>query len=313
MKRDDFTFPHGSRIGRYEVSCLIGAGGFSRVYKVVLPAEQEVFALKTERIGATERSFLENEIACLAELAVDCFPRIHDHGTQGDLQFMVMGLYGRSLSMIADNYERNMPLNISLPLCCEMLRVIGRLHSLGYIHRDIKPANFLVSSAPSAPLVLVDFGVAARHIDSSTGLPFPADANPAFVGTRKFASPFAHSGSALGRRDDLISWFYSAVDLVTGTLPWAQCKDQDELAQMKRRPPEQLCEGMPPEFVEIYTYLKKLQYKSSPDYRYIRERLNAVAERKEIVVRSFNWDKFYLKHSALAEEKPKKEKRCAVV
>jgi hypothetical protein len=39
----------------------------------------------------------------MTELVVDCFPRVHDHGTQGDLQDMVMGIYGRSLSMIVDS------------------------------------------------------------------------------------------------------------------------------------------------------------------------------------------------------------------
>jgi hypothetical protein len=82
---------------------------------------------------------------------------------------------------------------------------------------------------------------------------------------------------------------------------------------MKRLPPEELCDGLPPEFVEIGNDLKKLQCQSSPDYRYLRVRLNAVATREAIVVGHFNWDKFYLKHSALGDQTPKKETRCAVV
>jgi hypothetical protein len=34
---------------------------------------------------------------------------------------------------------------------------------------------------------------------------------------------------------------------------------------MKRLPLEELCDGMPPEFVEIGNYLTKLQYQSSSD------------------------------------------------
>jgi hypothetical protein len=37
VKRDDFTFPRGARIGGDKVSCLIGEGGFSRVYKFFIP------------------------------------------------------------------------------------------------------------------------------------------------------------------------------------------------------------------------------------------------------------------------------------
>jgi serine/threonine protein kinase len=229
MKRDHFTFPQGAHIGEYEVLFLMGSGGFSHVYKVAHQTTRAVFALKTERLGASGATSIQNEITCFADLDLECFPKVSGHGRMGDLIFMVMPVYGHSISMIAANHEHHLPPQISLPMAFEMLRVTERLHSVGYIHRDIKPANFLLNQSATAPLVLIDFGVAVKHIESETGLPETPKASPSFVGTKKYVSLAAHKA-----KPHLMSWFYSMIEIVVGELPWSRAHSNEELLEMKK-------------------------------------------------------------------------------
>jgi serine/threonine protein kinase len=312
MKRDNFTFPKGSHIGDYEVLFLMGSGGFSNVYKVAHRSTRAVFALKTERLGTSATTFVQNEITCCEDLNLDCFPKISGHGKMGDLIFMVMPIYGHSVSMIASTYEHHLPPTIALPIAFEMLRVTERLHSFGFIHRDIKPANFLLNQNPNAPLVLIDFGVAIRHIDSTTGLPFAPAANPNFVGTKKYASVAAHKAKSLGRKDDLISWFYSTIDLVVGELPWSHAKSNEELVQQKKMSAHELCAGLQSQYEAIYQYLKGLKYEDTPDYKLLREKIGEIAGAQGIVLGNFQWQKFYLNHSLISEKNVGKKKSCGI-
>jgi serine/threonine protein kinase len=302
MKRDDFTFPRGAHIGEYDVLFLIGSGGFGRVYKVVHRATNAVFALKTERLSGSEPASVQREIALLEELDGACFPRVAQHGAMGDLVYLAMPLYGHSVAMVAAAYGHRLPARIALPLAAEMLRVTERLHAHGVVHRDIKPANFLLSQSASAPLVLIDFGVAARAGAAGCG---------AFVGTKKFASVAAHEGRPLGRRDDLISWFYSAVELFAGELPWCAARSNEELLARKRMPPEELCAGLAPELADAYRHLRALACDAAPDYAFLRGRMLAIAAAQGIELEHFQWQRFYRDHSVIEEPQPPK-KACAV-
>jgi serine/threonine protein kinase len=169
------------------------------------------------------------------------------------------------------------------------------IHKHKIVHCDIKPGNFLVHSNPKSPLVLIDFGVARRHIDSSTGNPLPAPEAGGFVGTRKYASLFAHQSEPISRRDDLISWFYSTVELLTGGLPWSNAKTPEDLVAMKAELDIRSLDV--PELAEIFEYLSGLTYESSPDYRFLRGKMRAILDREEVRLKNFQWVQFYLDHS----------------
>jgi serine/threonine protein kinase len=269
-------------------------------------------------MGRTGDSFLDNERSCLEHLDLDCFPKIRGFGSKGDLQYLAMNLFGHSVSMICTTYGSQLSRHVSLPICFEMLKVIEKLHSLGFVHCDIKPGNFLISSNPNSPLVLIDFGVARRHIDSSTGKPLPAPEAGGFVGTRKYASLFAHQSEPPSRRDDLISWFYSTVELLTAGLPWSDAKTAEDLVEMKAAFDVRSLQL--PELAEIFDYLSGLTYESSPDYRFVRAKFRAILDREQVKLKQFQWGQFYLDHSnlepAATEKKAKRnlsgDKSCSV-
>ncbi|OHS94962.1 CK1 family protein kinase [Tritrichomonas foetus] len=288
--------PKGTKIGKYRIEFLIGAGGFGHVYKVKDTSTNQSLALKTEQKGL-EHSFIKNEIESLTNLKTPCFPIIRDKGEYKNLYFYVMNIYGLSISDIIK--MNKLPLSTSLIICCQMFQVIETLHSLGYIHRDIKPSNFLLQQSTKDPLVLVDFGLAILLIDPNTGKPKPLNEGR-FVGTKKYASTFSHSGEALGQRDDLISWIYSCVEIIDGSLPWASCETIEDLVQVKHDiTPKELCRNLPREFHKILTYLLETENDQRPPYKKIQRRLDDALEANNIDIEKFNWQQFYISHADL--------------
>jgi serine/threonine protein kinase len=117
----------------------------------------------------------------------------------------------------------------------DTLDALAALHAAGFLHRDVKPSNFgwLADGDRGdrgGRWTLFDFGLAA---------PLPADGRPPppsgrLTGSATYASPGAHEGRALGRRDDAWGWLFMVVEHATGTLPWRGAPDRAAAAAAKR-------------------------------------------------------------------------------
>jgi tau tubulin kinase len=62
---------------------------------------------------------------------------------------------------------------------------------------------------------VIDFGLARRFVDES-GATIPQRMEAAFRGSTTYASINAHKQLDLGRRDDVWSWLYCLVELLSG-------------------------------------------------------------------------------------------------
>jgi serine/threonine protein kinase len=150
------------------------------------------------------------------------------------------------------------------------LKMIARVHSFGFVHCDIKPMSFLVRPRSNAPLCLTDFGLARGFRDPATGEHIRQNGKARFTGTLKYASPNAHKGIELTRRDDLMSWFYSVVEMHSGKLPWDRVSDRREaLVAKEAADAAELCEGLQPNFVRIFEYIRNLAFSEDPDYDFL--------------------------------------------
>lgn len=306
----------GTKIGKYRVDFLIGCGGFGHVYKVIDSNTNQSLALKTEQKNL-ETSFLKNEIEILSHLNESCFPIVRDQGHYKNFNYYVMNIYG--ISIHALRQINKLDLDMTLPICYKMFTVIQTLHEHGYIHRDIKPSNYLFQQSQTDPFVLVDFGLAMQYLDPNTEQPLPIK-DRRFAGTKKYASIFSLKHNQLGRRDDLISWIYSTVEVISGTLPWSHCENEDELVAIKEKTtPDELCKDIPERIRKIYKYLLSLKEDDCPAYSKIDKYLRKALKDNNIDLDSINWQRLYIANADLEAicsnpkaRKARKDSECII-
>lgn len=322
-------FKRGYTFVKYDILRLIGQGGFSYIYHVRY--NNQKYALKVES-KSIRKPKLENEIEILRIIHVsNFFPDFIESGETEKYNYYLMQILGPNLTTIRKRLpEQRFSLASTLLLSLHMLRCIEEFHNCGYIHRDIKPANFLVKSSREFPLTLIDFGLARLHIQTSrhpfevsdyeyendanfnnnTGqsdkVPIPARPKAGFVGTLRYCSLTAHECHDLGRRDDLISWFFSSVELFKGELPWSNPNlDRDAVKNLKKeyctfttvaesneelhefeisptKPVLKLCIGMPTEFTSIWNLIDEYKYESKPDYKMIFSLIHRAMKKNKV-------------------------------
>jgi serine/threonine protein kinase len=296
---DKDILPSGKVVGAYEVIFLVGIGSFGCVSKVKDKRTQQMFAMKTESHDAPTKS-LPTEIECIETLEGDCFPHLRCHGSDKKFCYLVMNLLGASVTAIRRQQGDRLQPAVCLPIARQTLTIIQTFHSAGWVHRDIKPSNFLLQQNPSAPLVLIYFGLSKKYLHPITHTVLESPSATGIAGTRKYVSLKMEQHSAFGRRDDLESWFYSVVELWSGSLPWVQ--DGIDIAQVKQNTTaEQLCRGMPGAFREIHTAITNLEAPDEPPYDQMRGKLEEAMAQLGIDWQRFDWGKLYAAHSNIGD------------
>lgn len=259
-------FPERTIIDDYEISFVLGRGGFGDVYLVRNRHSNAILALKTEYFDA-EKHAMENELQVLSVLSGPYLPQVYTHGQTPSCVYYVMEVLGPSLSSCRLKQPRKIFGRTLLMLIAEeTLHIIQKVHEQGIVHRDVKPSNFLIRPFSLYPLCLIDFGISKIHFTKSSRKPLPP-VDGRFVGTPKYASPNAFRKLDLGRVDDLYSWLYMICELGTGKLPWSGWKDKAEVLRMKETIRiSELTYGLPTVFQRVFNVFKDLNYPDQPDY-----------------------------------------------
>lgn len=166
----------------------------------------------------TEVKSLNREIQILKRLQKkQYFCKMLDYGRLDDgRSFCVMELLGGNLAKL-QQFEI-LGWRDRLLASKELLMGIKELHVSGYIHRDIKPANIALRStcnAGQSKWALFDFGL-GRKIIGTDGVVFKERTGIGFRGSVSYASVNAHDEKDLSFHDDLWSWMYILVELLTG-------------------------------------------------------------------------------------------------
>ena len=160
------TVAPGTRLGPYEITARIGAGGMGEVWRAhdtrlerdvalkVLPAE----ALSDE----TARARLVREARLASRLNHPHICTIHDVGESEGQTYIAMELVeGQALS--ARLAEGPLPIDQVLRYGEQMADALAHAHARGVVHRDFKSANVVVT--PEGQVKVLDFGLAKRLTD----------------------------------------------------------------------------------------------------------------------------------------------------
>ena len=232
----------GARLGSYEITGAIGAGGMGEVYRardtklnrdVAIKVLPELFAADPERLARFTR-----EAQTLAALSHSNIAHVYGVVDQA----LVMEFAdGEDLSAIIARGP--MPLADALPIARQIADALETAHEHGIVHRDLKPAN--VKIGPDGAVKVLDFGL-AKAMGPDAG-PSQGDAlnSPTFtahatrlgviIGTAAYMAPEQARGKAVDKRADIWAFGVVLFEMLTGRRAFDGDDMSDVLAAVLRQ------------------------------------------------------------------------------
>ena len=214
----------GTRIGPYEVTAQIGAGGMGEVCRardtklnrdVALKVLPSAFGADPDRMTRFQR-----EAQLLAALNHPNIAAIYGLEDEVGVRAIVMELVeGQTLT-------GPMPVPDVLPIAKQIAEALEYAHDRGIIHRDLKPANIKVT--PDGTVKVLDFGL-AKAMDEATDLALSLQGSMSptlslaathagvIMGTAGYMAPEQAKGKGADRRSDIWSFGIVLYELLTGS------------------------------------------------------------------------------------------------
>jgi serine/threonine protein kinase len=253
------SLERGTRLGPYEITATLGAGGMGQVYRardtrlkrdVALKVLPESFATDPERLARFQR-----EAEVLATLNHPHIATIFGFeesppvaSGQPVLRALVLELVeGETL---ADRLARGpIPPHETLPIARQIAEALEAAHERGIVHRDLKPSNIALTN--DGQVKVLDFGLAKLTQASGLGPHAPSlTASPtitspalttgvgALLGTAGYMSPEQAKGREADKRGDV--WAFGCVlyEMLTGRRAFDGEDVGDTLAAVLRGEPD---------------------------------------------------------------------------
>ena len=204
--------------GRYRIIRQLGQGGMGAVYEAIDQRLDTTVALK-ETLFAEERlrKQFEREARLLARLHHPALPRVSDHFSESDGQFLVMQFIpGDDLSEMMAKKRGPFPADQVLTWADQLLDALDYLHTQDpqIVHRDIKPQNLKLTSR--GQIILLDFGLAKGQAGEISRVTTAASI---FGYTPNYAPLEQIQGLGTDTRSDLYSLGATLYHLMTGVKP----------------------------------------------------------------------------------------------
>ena len=214
----------GTRLGPYEITAPLGAGGMGEVYRARDTRLGRDVAVKviTAQVAVTEdvRARFEREAKTISSLNHPNICTLYDVGHDKDTDYLVMELLeGETLGA---RLERGpLPANELLRIGIQVADALDKAHRQRLVHRDLKPGNIMLTKSGAK---LLDFGL-ARPVGmgsapgSSTNTPTmtrPLTAEGSIVGTFHYMAPEQLEGAEPDPRTDVWSLGVTLYEMATG-------------------------------------------------------------------------------------------------
>jgi serine/threonine protein kinase len=202
---------------RYLLVHLIGKGGMGEVYLAVDQRLGSAVALKRTFFAGDEAlgSAFEREARTLARMRHAVLPKVSDHFTENENQFLVMDhIAGEDLSKRLEATQKPFPLSWVLFWADQLLDALAYLHQHEppVLHRDIKPQNLKLTDENN--IVLLDFGLAKNSIGETR---ITSSGSVGF--TPNYAPMEQIRGTGTSARSDIYSLSATLYQLLTNKVP----------------------------------------------------------------------------------------------
>ena len=159
--------PSGTRLGAYEISGFIAAGGMGAVYRARHTLLGREVAIKTIGQGLADDAARRRLIREAHHASILTHPNIcaiHDVGEADGVPFIVMTyVNGRTLREMVS--ESVLSIRDALEYGTQIAGALEHAHEHGIIHRDLKSSNVVIDAKGEA--IVLDFGLARRLPDDA--------------------------------------------------------------------------------------------------------------------------------------------------
>jgi len=246
----------GTKLGPYEITGAIGAGGMGEVYRAhdtKLGRDVAIKVLPANFVDDPERlSRFQREARMLAALNHPNIATIYGLEQSGGVSCLVMELVpGETL---AERVKAG-PLGIeeALKIAAQIAEALEAAHEKNIIHRDLKPANVKVT--PEGKVKVLDFGLAKAYAgdaanddpSNSPTITAAATMQGVILGTAAYMSPEQAKGKNVNKATDI--WAFGCVlyELLSGHKAFEGEDTTEILAAVVRAEPDwnRLPEGTP--------------------------------------------------------------------
>ncbi|HKI85474.1 MAG TPA: serine/threonine-protein kinase, partial [Thermoanaerobaculia bacterium] len=243
------TLDLGSKLGPYEITAAIGAGGMGEVYRAtdtklerdvaikVLPA---AFVEDKERLARFER-----EAKLLAQLNHPNIAHIYGMEASGDSHALVMELV-EGPTLAERLAEGPNSVDEALPIARQIAEALEYAHEHGVIHRDLKPANIkLTGSLDGDQVKILDFGLAKAMdtgVAQNSGASVDLSHSPTMtlggtiqgmiLGTAGYMAPEQAAGKTADKRADIWAFGVVLYEMLTGAKLFAGDSVPETLADV---------------------------------------------------------------------------------
>ena len=239
------TIPQGTRLGRYEIRSLLGAGGMGEVYLAddlnlhrrvaikVLPAELTADKDRLQRF--------EREAFTASSLNHPNILTIYEIGSEKDLFIATEFIDGESLGerLRRESFSVHEVLDVGIQIAA----ALAAAHAAGIVHRDIKPDNVMLRR--DHVVKVLDFGlaklsepeIASVDTEGETRAK-PVTTSGVVMGTARYMSPEQARGLPVDARTDIWSLGVVLYELVTRHAPFTGKTMSDVIvAVLSKHPP----------------------------------------------------------------------------
>jgi eukaryotic-like serine/threonine-protein kinase len=215
----------GTRLGAYEITGALGAGGMGEVYRAhdsrlgrdvalkILPGDRAADPALLDRFTREARA--------VAALTHPHIVTLYSTEEADGVHFLTMELVtGRRLDELIPRGGMAWPDFFDVALA--LFDALSAAHGKDVVHRDLKPANIMVGA--DGRVKVLDFGLARFTEplgveDSATRLGLTADGT--ILGTMPYMSPEQIEGRAVDHRTDLFSLGVVLYEMATGQRPFS--------------------------------------------------------------------------------------------
>lgn len=246
----------GTKLGPYEITGELGAGGMGEVYRARDPRLRRDVAIKVVQPGHADRATwerFEREARAASALSHPNICTIFDTGEADGQPYLVMELLeGETLRQRIG--DKPMDVGAAVAIAIQIADALEAAHDKGILHRDIKPGNVMLVGR--AHVKVLDFGLAKQTAvaEGDETLTLRTETQAGHVmGTPAYLPPEVLRGEKADARSDLWALGVVLYQMLSGRLPFRGATTLEVSSGILKVAPLPLSDSVPPGLRAIVT------------------------------------------------------------